>query len=239
MLRAEAPAASTVLHRESQASASTGGRNKHASADGQPFIVTLQLDKHSHEKLTHLRSRHFPKHRNYLEAHITLFHALPARNKADYPPLLKTVAAGKNSFRVKIGSPFSLGGKGVGVPVTSPASSSARHDTPQPPHHKTKPHPHSDRITHVRSDLARALKSANIRLTPQDGRHMHAPHVTLQNKVDEETAHRSLEEVKQTWHDWEAIAEGLELYEYQPDGRWAFVDRFAFNPASMKETATM
>lgn len=40
-------------------------------------ILTLRLDERSHAELTELRTRHFPPERNYLSAHVTLFHALP------------------------------------------------------------------------------------------------------------------------------------------------------------------
>lgn len=43
-----------------------------------PLIVTIALDKVSHDYFTALRNTHYPKHCNYLEAHLTLFHRLPA-----------------------------------------------------------------------------------------------------------------------------------------------------------------
>jgi len=43
-----------------------------------PLIVTLSLDQVSHEYFTKLRTEYFPAHCNYLDAHITLFHHLPA-----------------------------------------------------------------------------------------------------------------------------------------------------------------
>jgi 2'-5' RNA ligase len=43
-----------------------------------PLVVTLTLDEAAHEYFTMLRTKHFPKHCNYLEAHLTLFHHLPS-----------------------------------------------------------------------------------------------------------------------------------------------------------------
>ncbi|CAN5810955.1 2'-5' RNA ligase family protein [soil metagenome] len=43
-----------------------------------PLIVTLTLDESSQEYFTALRNQYFPKHCNYLQAHLTLFHALPS-----------------------------------------------------------------------------------------------------------------------------------------------------------------
>ncbi len=43
-----------------------------------PLIVTITLDKVSHDYFTTLRNTHYPKYCNFLEAHLTLFHRLPA-----------------------------------------------------------------------------------------------------------------------------------------------------------------
>ncbi len=43
-----------------------------------PLIVTIALDKVSHDYFTSLRNTHYPKHFNYLEAHLSFFHRLPA-----------------------------------------------------------------------------------------------------------------------------------------------------------------
>lgn len=44
----------------------------------QPLIITVTTDQASHDYFTKLRDEHFPAWCNYLEAHITLFHRLPA-----------------------------------------------------------------------------------------------------------------------------------------------------------------
>ena len=41
------------------------------------LIVTLELNPALHAELTRCRTRLFPPERNYLDAHVTLFHALP------------------------------------------------------------------------------------------------------------------------------------------------------------------
>ena len=46
-----------------------------------PLIVTLKLDAGSQLFFNELRKTHFPRHINYLEAHCTLFHKLPADNE--------------------------------------------------------------------------------------------------------------------------------------------------------------
>lgn len=41
------------------------------------YIATLRLDTESQAYFDHLRDKHFPPARNYLKAHLTLFHQLP------------------------------------------------------------------------------------------------------------------------------------------------------------------
>ncbi|WP_129715264.1 2'-5' RNA ligase family protein [Pedobacter sp. SYP-B3415] len=43
----------------------------------QPLIVTLRLDAYSQGFFDDLRQRYFPPERNFLKAHLTLFHKLP------------------------------------------------------------------------------------------------------------------------------------------------------------------
>ena len=43
-----------------------------------PLVVTLKLDHETQVFFDRLRKEHFPKHINYLHAHCTLFHKLPA-----------------------------------------------------------------------------------------------------------------------------------------------------------------
>jgi 2'-5' RNA ligase len=46
-----------------------------------PLILTILMDDDSQGYFTGLRNQYFPKHCNYLEAHITLFHKLPSNKK--------------------------------------------------------------------------------------------------------------------------------------------------------------
>lgn len=47
-----------------------------------PLVVTLKIDEPSQLFFNEQRSRHFPAHANYVPAHVTLFHKLPAGNSA-------------------------------------------------------------------------------------------------------------------------------------------------------------
>ena len=64
------------------------------SAEGEaPLIVTARLPRDLHARYTALRKAHFPAERNYLEAHVTLFHALPAMCEAEACTYLRRLAA--------------------------------------------------------------------------------------------------------------------------------------------------
>jgi 2'-5' RNA ligase len=43
----------------------------------EPLIVTLLLEEAAQQRFDRLREQHFPPERNFLAAHVTLFHALP------------------------------------------------------------------------------------------------------------------------------------------------------------------
>ena len=63
------------------------------SGEDAPLILTAQLPRDLHARFTALRTAHFPPERNYLEAHVTLFHALPAMCEAEACNVLKRMAA--------------------------------------------------------------------------------------------------------------------------------------------------
>ena len=44
----------------------------------QPLILTLKLEDSAQLRFNELRKTHFPKHCNYMDAHLTLFHHLPS-----------------------------------------------------------------------------------------------------------------------------------------------------------------
>ena len=52
----------------------------------QPFILTLTLDKALAHTLNQLREAHFPKERNHLDAHVTLFQRLTERARNGFTP---------------------------------------------------------------------------------------------------------------------------------------------------------
>ena len=120
----------------------------------EPLVVTLLLDPGEQERFDRLRAAHFPAERNHLAAHVTLFHALPGA-QVDAVSADLTDAARRPAFDVAV-TGLRLLGRGVAYTLEAPE------------------------LTALRAGLAAAWEPW---LTPQD-RQRHAPHVTVQNKVE-------------------------------------------------------
>ena len=163
------------------------------------LIITLELNPELHEELTKWRTRFFPPERNYLDAHVTLFHALPGERLAEVSEDLAQAAA-RPAFGVRVPGPFSLG-RGVALNVDAAEINPIR----------------------------RALRERWLAfLTPQDARPNIRPHVTIQNKVSGEDAKRAMEVVQASWPSGRSgLAIGLKLWEYR-GGPWDAVQSFAF-----------
>ena len=73
--------------------------------DEQVLILTLRMDKSSQEFFDTLRTRHFPAERNFLKAHLTLFHKLP-----DSPEIIEQLSALSISpFKLNVTGLINLG----------------------------------------------------------------------------------------------------------------------------------
>ena len=149
------------------------------------YILTLKLNPELQFKVNALRRRYFPPSINYLDAHITLFHALPEAQIEEWSGDVESLAIKQNLFEVTIDQPYPLG-RGVGLKVIAP-------DIPK---------------------LHRDLQSRwqNF-LTPQDRQKRNA-HVTIQNKVSPEEAKQTLRDLLEGWTPEHGFALGICIYEY-------------------------
>ncbi len=66
-----------------------------------PLILTLQLDERSFAFFDEQRRRYFPKERNFIPAHLTLFHALPGEQLAAIQHDIEAVISGQQPFIVR------------------------------------------------------------------------------------------------------------------------------------------
>ena len=154
------------------------------AAPPPPLVLTLRLDDASQDRFDALRRAHFPPERNHLQAHVTLFHALPGEHEGEVRSDLEA-SVERPAYDVDVVRVRSLG-RGVAYDLRSPV------------------------LAAQREDLARRWQPW---LTPQDAR-PHAAHVTVQNKVAPERARALLLELSAGFAPYAVRATGLALWRY-------------------------
>lgn len=164
----------------------------------QPLILTLEMDDRSQERFDRLRERHFPRERNYLSAHLTLFHKLPGEHQAVISAELQDLCLHQTPFALKATGLRFLG-RGVAYELSSPGLSA------------------------LRRDLARKWRPW---LGAQDHQGFKA-HVTVQNKVPPGRARALHEQLQATFSPFEVEALGLSLWRYL-DGPWEPAGTYLF-----------
>ena len=168
------------------------------TADGAPLILTAELPPELHHRYTELRTRHFPPERNYLEAHVTLFHSIPPQCEDELRRYLARLVGEVPRIGGRVEGLMSLGG-GTAIRLTSPA------------------------ILSLRDEIAERFKGL---LTAQD-QHRPRLHVTIQNKVPSREAKALQAELSGMVEPRDFTFPGLALYAYR-GGPWEFLRRFAF-----------
>lgn len=119
-----------------------------------PIIVTALFGRADQAWFDGLRAAHFPPERNYLSAHLTMFHHLPP-SAADEVTHRLAQAVREGAPEARLAAPFSLG-RGVAYRIDSAG------------------------LVAIRAQIAAAFAGL---LTPQDQAGWR-PHVTVQNKVE-------------------------------------------------------
>ncbi len=157
------------------------------SGAGEPaaLILTAGFDEPAFAYLDGLRSRYFPPERNFLRAHLTLFHALPGSEEAAIRADLARAAADQPPIDARAAGVMALG-RGVAVRIEAPG------------------------LAELRAALAARWESW---LTPQDRQKLRA-HVTVQNKVDPEVARALHAELAAGFEPFPVRIERLCLWRY-------------------------
>lgn len=150
-----------------------------------PLILTAQFDATVQTRLNEIRTRFFPSERNYLDAHLTLFHALPEKLLKEIKNAL-TEATQVEPPEAWLKNLFPLG-KGFAIEVVAP------------------------RLKTLRENLARHFASE---LTRQDASGFR-PHVTLQNKVDPKQAKADMRLARQFFFSDHTHIAALALWAYE------------------------
>lgn len=166
--------------------------------DDAPLILTARLPDDLHARFTALRTAHFPPERNYLEAHVTLFHALPGMCEEEVFMACKNMAADYAPVEGEVIGIMPLGG-GTAIRLRS------------------------EGLLRLRDELAQRFHGL---LTGQD-QHRPRLHVTIQNKVTGREAKELQSELEGIdWHHSFAFV-GLEAFRYR-GGPWEPRRRYSF-----------
>lgn len=163
-----------------------------------PLIVTTKMDDLSFDFFDTLRRRHFPPERNFLLAHITLFHHLPGDEIIAVKDALRDAASVPKPIELKFSSVRFLG-RGSAIEIESAE------------------------LHLLRGKLANKWQHW---LTPQDNQKF-KPHITVQNKVAAQEAKTLFEQLKSGWQIKTGKAVGLQLWHYR-NGPWELAKEFIF-----------
>ncbi|KAF5659553.1 hypothetical protein FHETE_9337 [Fusarium heterosporum] len=167
---------------------------KGASEEEQLYILTLFTDKRHHEAMTALRRQWFPSRILKVDAHITLFHALPGSKLPELKEDITALAASTERFEIAVNDKnvFEMG-KGVGINVSN-------HDNAQ------------KKAAGIRSELRNKWEPF---LSDQDRREKWRGHYTIMNKQDEkEEVQKCLAYLKEGHAESTGTVEGLSLWLY-------------------------
>ena len=163
-----------------------------------PLILTAELPRDLQGWANGLRRAHFPPDRNHLEAHVTLFHALPPSVEGELRGCCASLAAEHAPVPARLVGLMKLG-KGTALELASPA------------------------MLALRDALAERFHGL---LTPQD-EHRPRLHVTIQNKVSIEAARALQGELAPQLRARDFAFAGLALHAYR-GGPWEFLKRWSF-----------
>jgi hypothetical protein len=175
------------------------------SPEARATIVTAWVAEQDMRVFHRMRRAFFPGHRNYLSAHITLFHHLtPGVRDAAIPLAQNFDWAGHLDLTEGI-LPVAVTG------VISLGKGTAYSLDPEP-------------MIRLRRPLRDAFDS---KLTSQDARPWKRPHITVQNKVDKATANKLRRHLATRFSPCTLRIRGLRFYRYDY-GPWTLLEEVGF-----------
>jgi hypothetical protein len=164
-----------------------------------PIIITAQMGKGDQAWADTLRTAHFPPERNYLSAHITLFHHLPPTHLPEIKARLAAMARESTPPPAMLREVMMLG-RGVAFRVDCPE------------------------LLAMRDELAEGFSGL---LTPQDQARPRL-HITVQNKVEPQVAKALHAELSATFEPRPLSIIGLSAYYYK-GGPWEPIQNWSFS----------
>ncbi|KAI8630619.1 hypothetical protein F5Y19DRAFT_474415 [Xylariaceae sp. FL1651] len=168
------------------------------------YVLTLQTDPAHQARMSELRARYFPPHLLKVNAHITLFHALPGSLFSVVVSDLASLSSSIPPFHIRAAKPFRMA-RGVGVSVSG---------------------------LETAERVFRELQTRWWDSLSQQDRRKFRGHYTLMNKADDEdTVGGCLRELRREIGGCEGMAIGLSLWRYE-GGWWQHERDFGFLGAS-------
>lgn len=164
----------------------------------EPLILTLGLHEDDQSRFERLRRLHFPPERNFIPAHVTLFHHLPGTGLDAVQADLESQCAAQPAFDVDVTGLRFLG-RGVAYELQSPD------------------------LLALRRGLAGRWQEW---LTPQD-QQGYRPHITIQNKATGEAARALRDAMQAGFSPFTVRAEELLLWRYL-GGPWQALGHYKF-----------
>ena len=163
-----------------------------------PIIITADMGKADQAWANGLRRAHFPAERNFVDAHITLFHHLPPSH---LPEIKSRLAALVQDYPAPVAHirDIMLLGKAVAFRVESPELLSMRE---------------------ALADSFRGLLIPQDQATPK-------LHITIQNKVDPPVANALHAHLRETFRPRPLAISGLSAHYYR-GGPWEHIGRWSF-----------
>ncbi|APE28973.1 2'-5' RNA ligase family protein [Aurantiacibacter gangjinensis] len=163
-----------------------------------PLIVTAELPEDLFSWANQLRTEHFPPERNYLKAHVTLFHALPPSCEPEVRDCIAAIVRDNPPVPARLCGIMKLG-KGTALKLES------------------------REMIAIWEELRDRFHGL---LTPQD-EHKPRLHVTIQNKVSLEEAKALQARLGPQVQPRDFAFAGLALHYYR-GGPWELVKRWRF-----------
>ena len=163
-----------------------------------PIIITAEMGKADQAWANDLRRRHFPVERNFIDAHITLFHHLPPGHLPEIKSRLAALATDYSAPVADFQEVMFLG-RGVAFRVECPG------------------------LTAMREELADAFKGL---LIPQDQVPLKL-HITIQNKAEPSIAKALYAELSSAFRPRKLSIVGFAAYYYR-GGPWEKIGSWTF-----------
>lgn len=189
----------------SASAAENGAAPTSPPSEATALVVTLRMEATAAAVFTRLRQAHFPPQRNWLAAHVTLFHALPVASLDAVLADVAEAAGATAAFSMRVDRVLFLG-RGVAYALASPEGA------------------------RLRTTLASRWDAL---LGRQDRAGPGRLHVTVQNKVEPAAARALHEQLTREFVPRDIGASGLDVW-YYVGGPWRPAGSFLFSgpPAS-------